>query len=589
MKNQRSTLDMIKIIRKYEPWYLIFMIPRIIINSLLPVLITYFPKLIIDKLIVDDIKFKETFNVVLIYGLILLVSRIIQVYLQNKISLLGERFTLRLKEEIGSISSEVGLEDVEKTSFKDIVIMGSKASTITQTLDIFQIIVANIITLLSLTYIIAQLDLLFFIIVFISFLVKTLFVYYVYRYNKKIRSAVSSNTRVLNYLNRTAYNHGSAKELRTNNLQGWFLNKVNDCRDEMVKIQYNDFKRYAFTNVIMKIIMAVQSGIVLWILAIRYIDGDITIADFTLYFTAVTTLTVTLNNISEKIGSYKQQMLNFLDYNKLSSFINKTTETTNLFEDIDFNKFDNINIKFKNVSFKYPSTENYVLKNINCTINDHEKLVIVGLNGAGKSTLIKLLCKFYKPTEGEIYINDINIWDIPNNLYNKIIGAVFQDYANLSFTLKENVSFSEESDMELVENIIADVGLNEVIDGLENKYDTYLYKNYDSSGIELSGGESQKLAIARAMYKEPSLLILDEPTASLDPKAENEIYTKFYNISKDKTTIYISHRLAASTIADNIMVLNEGEIIEYGSHKELMSKDGFYASMYKKQREAYKY
>lgn len=589
MKNQRTALDMIKIIKKYEPLYLILMIPRIIISSILPVLIVYFPKLIIDRLIADEIDYKEIFNVVIIYILILLVTRVIQVYLQSRMSFIDERFSLKLKKEIGSIASEVDLEDVEKTSFKDIVIMGSKASTINQTLDLVQIIITNILTLLSLAYIIAQLDLLFFIIVSITFIVKSSFVYYVYRYNKKIRTTVSSNTRVLNYLNNAAYNHGSAKELRTNNLQEWFLKKVSDCRDEMVKIQYKDFNRYAMTNIIMKIIMAVQSALVLWLLAIRYIDGVITIADFTLYFSSVTTLTVTLNNISDKIGNYKQQMLNLLDYKKLNSFVTKPTKIMDSSKDIDLNNFSNISIKFKDVSFKYPSTEKYVLKNINLTIDDHEKLVIVGLNGAGKSTLIKLLCKFYKPVEGEIYINDINIWDIPNEKYNKIIGAVFQDYAYLSFMLKENVSFSEDSNMELVEDVITNVGLNEFIESLENKYDTYLYKNYNSSGIELSGGQSQKLAIARAMYKEPSLLILDEPTASLDPRAENEIYINFYNISKDKTTIFISHRLAASTIADKIIVLNEGEIIEYGSHNELMRKDGFYATMYKKQSEAYKY
>lgn len=589
MKSQKTTLDMIKIVKRYEPLYLILMIPRIIINAILPIVLVYFPKLIIDRLIADNIEYKDIFKIVLIYALILLIMKVIQTYLQSKTSLIAERFTLKLKEEIGTISSLVDLEDVEKTSFKDIVIMGSKASTITHTLDLVQIIITNILTLISLTYIIAQLDLLFFLIVALTFIIKSSFVYYVYSYNKKIRTSVSSNTRILNYLNNTAYNHGSAKEIRTNNLQEWFLKKVSDCRDEMVRIQYKDFNRYAITNIIMKIIMAVQSFLVLWLLAIRYIEREITIADFTLYFTSVTTLTVTLNNISEKIGAYKQEMLNLLDYKKLNSFVSKSTIKTLSFKDIDINNFNNINIKFKNVSFKYPQTDKDVLKNINLTINDHEKLVIVGLNGAGKSTLIKLLCKFYKPTEGNIFINDIDIWDIPTDIYNKIIGAVFQDFANLSFTLKENVSFNEDCNMELVEKVINNVGLNTFIENLEDKYDTYLYKNYNSSGIELSGGQSQKLAIARAMYKEPSLLILDEPTASLDPRSEYEIYTNFYNISKDKTTIFISHRLAASTIADKIIVLHDGEIIEYGSHNELMRKDGFYATMYKRQSEAYKY
>jgi ABC-type multidrug transport system fused ATPase/permease subunit len=209
------------------------------------------------------------------------------------------------------------------------------------------------------------------------------------------------------------------------------------------------------------------------------------------------------------------------------------------------------------------------------------------MNGAGKSTFIKLLCKFYRPASGKITLNGVDIWDMPNEEYYKIISAVFQDFANLSFTLKENIAMNDNGDMDKIAEIIDGVGLKERIDELSNGYETYLTKSFDSGGIEFSGGQAQKIAIARAVYKNTPMLILDEPTANLDPKAEGEIYTDFFNMAKNKTTIFISHRLAASTIADNIAVFSDGKIAEYGSHNELMKQNGIYAEMYRKQSQQY--
>jgi ABC-type transport system involved in cytochrome bd biosynthesis fused ATPase/permease subunit len=181
----------------------------------------------------------------------------------------------------------------------------------------------------------------------------------------------------------------------------------------------------------------------------------------------------------------------------------------------------------------------------------------------------------------------IDIWDIPNEEYYKIISAVFQDFVNLSFTLKENISMNESGCLNKIAEIIDVVGLKERVAELPDGYETYLSKSFDSDGIEFSGGQAQKIAIARAVYKNTPVLILDEPTANLDPKAESEIYTDFFNIAKDKTTIFISHRLAASTIADNIAVFSDGKITEYGFHDDLIKQDGIYAEMYCKQSRQY--
>ena len=327
-----------------------------------------------------------------------------------------------------------------------------------------------------------------------------------------------------------------------------------------------------------------QSFVILWLLAGSYIDGAISIADFTMYFSAVAALTASLSAITEQLGNYSQQVLNVSDYKK---FVNLTAvETKDTFETMPKIP-DKTEFVFTDVSFAYPNTDKQILDNINIKISDKEKLVIVGANGAGKSTFIKLLCKFYHPTSGKITLNGIDIWDMPNEEYYKIISAVFQDFANLSFTLRENISMNENSDMGKIVKIIDGAGLRERIDEMAKGYDTYISKNFDSEGIELSGGQSQKIAIARAVYKDAPVLILDEPTANLDPKAESEIYADFFAMAKDKTTIFISHRLAASTVADNIAVFSEGKIAEYGPHDDLMKQGGIYAEMYRKQSSQY--
>ena len=244
-----------------------------------------------------------------------------------------------------------------------------------------------------------------------------------------------------------------------------------------------------------------------------------------------------------------------------------------------------LDIVFENVSFKYPNTEKYVLENINIRIPAGEKLSVVGKNGAGKSTFIKLLCRFYKPTKGRITIGGVDIENIGDEEYNKLIAAVFQDYQNLAFTIGENVSMGRAKNN--VELLLCDIGLGTLINRLPNGADTYLTRSFDSNGVELSGGEGQKLAIARAVYKNSPILILDEPTAALDPKAESEIYDSYFRIAAKKTTIFISHRLSSSTVADKIALFENGKIMEYGTHTELMKNDGEYARMFGLQKKAY--
>ena len=254
-------------------------------------------------------------------------------------------------------------------------------------------------------------------------------------------------------------------------------------------------------------------------------------------------------------------------------------------------------IEFRNVSFKYPGTDKMILDNISIKIGAGEHLSIVGLNGAGKTTFIKLLCRLYDPTSAEILVNGVNIKEYDYNQYMALFAPVFQDFRLFAFPIEENITLVDEDDKEYytgdeaerIEKIIEMVNLTQMMEKLEKGRKTTLFKYFEENGIEPSGGEQQKIAIARALYKSSPVVILDEPTAALDPIAEYEIYKQFHTLVGDKTAFYISHRLSSCRFCDRIAVFSEGTIKEYGTHDELAGiKNGIYAKMFEAQAQYYR-
>lgn len=247
-------------------------------------------------------------------------------------------------------------------------------------------------------------------------------------------------------------------------------------------------------------------------------------------------------------------------------------------------------IEFKDVTFTYPNTEQPVLKNISFSIKKGEKISIVGLNGAGKSTLVKLICRMYQADSGEILVNGKNIYDYDYMSYMNTISAVFQDYRLFNFTIAENVSCQQKNaDQKEIHRLIKEVGLEEKVAELPNGIESRFGKDYDEDGIEMSGGQSQKIAIARALYKKASMVILDEPASALDPIAEAEIYEKFNSLVEDKTAIYISHRMSSSVFCDRILIIDGGTVADYDTHENLMRKtESLYYKLFMSQAENYK-
>ena len=246
-------------------------------------------------------------------------------------------------------------------------------------------------------------------------------------------------------------------------------------------------------------------------------------------------------------------------------------------------------IEFRDVSFKYPGSQVYALKNFSMKLKIGEKLAIVGMNGSGKTTMIKLLCRLYDPDEGEVLLNGVNIKKFKQEEYSTLFSVVFQDYNLFPFKLGQNVALDTHYDVEKVEKCLRDAGFGDRLQEMPEGLDTYLYTDYDDSGVQISGGEAQKIALARAIYKDSPFILLDEPTAALDPLSEYEIYTHFDQIVGSKTAIYISHRLSSCRFCGKIAVFHEGQLVQLGSHKELVAdSEGKYYEMWNAQAQYYR-
>lgn len=264
--------------------------------------------------------------------------------------------------------------------------------------------------------------------------------------------------------------------------------------------------------------------------------------------------------------------------------MNTKDEMTYGDQELDSNHFE---IEFKNVSFRYPGAEKDSLKNINLKINDGEHLAVVGRNGSGKTTFIKLMCRLYDVTDGEICINGINIKDYTEESINRLYSVVFQDFKIFSTTLAQNISAGEDYNHEKLFEALDKSNIKDRVLKMENKENTYLYKDLHKSGVEISGGEAQKLALARALYKDAPIVILDEPTAALDPIAENEIYSRFNSFVQNKTAIYISHRLSSCVFCNRIAVFDKAELVETGTHQQLIENKGKYSELWNAQAQYY--
>lgn len=405
----------------------------------------------------------------------------------------------------------------------------------------------------------------------------------------KFSDAMAPTWRKMNYLESTTKNFDFAKDIRLFNMSNAFFNQLSGVNETYKELNRKHHNRMVLWEVSLGSVLIVQKILMYTWLVYNVVTGAYQISDFVLYVGLVSTFHASVGYVN---WIYSDMRTNSLMINDYRNFVDwkedKETadEKDGHITEINLDKFE---FKFENVSFKYPGHDNYVLKNVNLTIKNGAKLAVVGVNGAGKTTFIKLIMKLYEPSEGRILLNDVDIKEYNREEYFKLFSPVFQNVECFAMPIYQNISFAEEdkTDMNKINEVLEQSGLSEKINSYEKGIYTNLLKIFDKEGIDLSGGEKQRLAMARALYKDGKVVILDEPTAALDALAEDRMYREFENMIHGKTAIFISHRLGSTRFCDKIAMFEDGTIVEEGTHEELMAKNGKYAYMFGIQSQYY--
>ena len=388
------------------------------------------------------------------------------------------------------------------------------------------------------------------------------------------------------YLTHLSEDNKYAKDIRIFGMRQWLAEIYNKTVDMYTAFLVRAEKVYIWTNIIDIALALLRNGIAYFYLIKMALDGNLAASEFLFYFTAFTGFTDWVSGILQGFSTLNEQSR---DLSTIREFLD--TPEPFLFEGgSEVPKADGYELTLKNATFRYPEAEKDALHNVNLTVHAGEKLAVVGLNGAGKTTLVKLLCGFYDPTEGEVLLNGEDIRKFDRRKYYDIFSAVFQQFSVMDVSVAENVSqhILEETDMPRVRDCIAKAGLTDKINSLPNGFDTIIGREVYLDGVELSGGEKQRMLLARALYKEASVIVLDEPTAALDPIAENDLYLKYNEMTQGKTSVYISHRLASTRFCDRIILIADGGIAEEGTHDQLIAQKGRYAELFEVQSRYYR-
>ena len=405
----------------------------------------------------------------------------------------------------------------------------------------------------------------------------------------KFSDAMAPTWRKMNYLESTTKNFDFAKDIRLFNMSNAFFNQLSGVNETYKELNRKHHNRMVLWEVSLGSVLIVQKILMYTWLVYNVVTGAYQISDFVLYVGLVSTFHASVGYVN---WIYSDMRTNSLMINDYRNFVDwkedreKADEKDGHITEINLDKFE---FRFENVSFKYPGHDNYVLKNVNLTIKNGAKLAVVGVNGAGKTTFIKLMMKLYEPSEGRILLNGVDIKEYNREEYFKLFSPVFQNVECFAMPIYQNISFAEEdkTDMNKINEVLEQSGLSEKINSYEKGIHTNLLKIFDKEGIDLSGGEKQRLAMARALYKDGKVVILDEPTAALDALAEDRMYREFENMIQGKTAVFISHRLGSTRFCDKIAMFEDGTIVEEGTHEELMAKNGKYAYMFGIQSQYY--
>ncbi len=530
---------------------------------------------------------KGDYKTSMLCGLIIVLINFLFYFLNKLASRLVEVGLNKLEKRIDEVISRKlmnmpfqNLEDPDCLDLKERARMGLyNFDTINSIVTNLFNIIQNAIVIISLGVVIVSFDYRLVIVLIVTVVFNVLFILLSINASMKFFMDLIPLNRKFSYYIDTIFDDKKGKDYRMYKNIGEMLEKQYISYEKQTLSQFNKlFNKTCFSKLGQKIVNYIELALIYIIIIVRVSKGGVSIASFSLYVSSAIAITKAIidlinGNIDlSRCSQYIIPLLQLLDF----SIEDGKDGTIKLNDSI-------YSLEFKNVFFKYPKSKNLILDNVSFKINKGEKISIVGLNGAGKTTIVKLIARLYKPISGGILINGININDYEYKSYIKQISAVFQDFKLFAYTLKENILNGDGSEKDAYD-VIKLVGLKEKVDSLPKGINTLYTKSYDDDGVELSGGEAQKIAIARALYANSSLVILDEPTSALDPLAEADIYQNFNKLVKNKTAIYISHRMSSSIFCDKILVLNGGKVESYDTHLNLMKdKDSLYYKLFNAQ------
>ena len=395
---------------------------------------------------------------------------------------------------------------------------------------------------------------------------------------------MTTNNRIKAYIQRTVFLKDFSKDMRTSNIFSVLMQRFKTAIDGNVEI----LRKYGWKLFIYSTVSSLFSEFIPIIgtyafAAYQFVyTNALTVSGFSVVLSSINAVRESTMMIARNFDGLVSMALYFQNLREFFDYEPKVVSGDKMPGEFE-------SLEFKNVSFRYPAAEKYALQDISFRIDKAETLALVGVNGAGKSTLVKLLLRFYDVTEGEILYNGINIKEYNLDAYRNIFGAVFQDYRNFAISVYENVICHECSDEEkaAAEKALRQSGIWDKISSMPKGADTVLTREFDKNGIGLSGGENQKVSAARLFAKDFEFAVLDEPSSALDPIAEYKMYENLIEVTKNKTVMYISHRLSSAVLSDRIIVIGDGRVLEQGSHSELMSQGGKYYEMFTLQASSY--
>lgn len=535
-----------------------------------------------------DVHIKSTILMILFYVMVVLTVPYISEILNRKLQYYNMTVIDLVKEKLLGMQLTTNLLMLEKPEYTNDIDFGSKCLERNFYLK-FSNTIISFVTFLFLmvvsTCVVREKKIILFCI-FTNAVLLPFYYYFQMKMNKNtFEEQLNNNTerREMEAIQWNMLDLRFAQEIRCFNLMKFMTGKYNSCREFV----YGERKKYCKKNIKYAIIPAVVFGIQMFLS--YYIAGDlllkhrIDVGDFIIYAGGIWGIASGGRAFVEKLVLLKNENMYLGALGKC--FLYEAQETDNTGK-LSVEAFESI--EFENVSFSYNSDDNYAICNLNVRITAGDKISIVGENGSGKSTFIKLLLGLYTPTKGTVYLNgkDIQLYD--REQVKKLFATIFQDYMVTSYTIANNITFDDTVDETRMNVCLEMAGLREKIDSLPKGANTNVFFKLSNEGTELSGGEMQKLAMSRVYYKDAPFFILDEPAASLSPKAELELYNKMWSMSSEKTVLLISHRLSSCCDAKKILVFKNGKIEEIGNHKELMEKQDYYFELFSKQAENYK-